>query len=168
MSARAAVLPGVALAALELPEAPGATPDFAVWTVRAADLSDGSWARRVAAPRVRGPLYGYFDPKRTTLWVCVRQHNIGIAQSIVHEACHAIYPGATGTKRGETWSEVSERVCGLLLRAGLLKLTLRDRQLDAVRRQILGNTLAEPFEAGGRLEAAPGGPWSRGLGAAES
>jgi hypothetical protein len=163
-------LPGVVLGALELPPPSSGLTVVEGWTLRACDLSPGEWARRVAAPRGRKGevLTGLCDFKRKTLWLCVRQTNIGFAQTLIHEAAHAVYPEAAGTKRGEQWSEVSERVAGVLLRSGALRLTLRDRQIDAVRRQILGGPAAEPFEASGRLEPQPGGPWARGLEASSS
>lgn len=164
-------LPGVALASLELPSAEGAVEPFEVWELRACDLEPGGWARRLAPPRLRRlrdtPLRAWADFKRKILWVCVRQHNLAFAQSLIHEAAHAVHPAAAGTKRGETWSEVSERTAGALLRAGVLRLTLRDRQIDAVRRQLLGGPAAAPYEAAGRLEPRPGGPWAAGLGPSE-
>lgn len=168
---RPAGLPGVVLGALELPAEAGDTPDFVTWEMRAADLAPGGWGRRIAYPRFRGPLYGCCDRTRNTLWVCVRQNNVNVAQTLTHEVSHAVYPREAGKARGEQWAEVTERVVGLLLRAGALRLTLRDRQIDAVRRQLLTAAEAAQFEVTGRLEAAAaaasGVPWARGLGPSE-
>lgn len=154
MSRRPLALPGLLLGTLDLADEP--------WELRAADLAVGGWARRIVAPRYRRALAGLCARKERRIWVCVRQSNIEVARTIAHEAAHALTEGASTVKEDERWARVCEQVVGGLARAGVLALTLRDRQLNAVRRQLLSAAEAAPYEGVGRLEPAPV-PWVGGL-----
>lgn len=159
MTSRSLALPGVQLGTLDLRAEP--------WSVRAADLQPGGWARRLlvagghAAARGKRPLLGLCVFEGRTVWLCVRQSNLEIARTFAHEVTHALLDGADRAEN-ECRAEGVEAVVGGLLRAGALTLTLRDRELDGARRLLLPAAEAEPYERAGRLEPAPM-PWVGGV-----